>query len=101
MKNFISSLLDHCWNDNSGYRNDPQYQDDLDAVSALEDKIIETMGWDFLSEYEQAIHQFREWEYRETFRCGIRFGLRFSMEVLGQPSSAPNRRKAAEISSQP
>lgn len=102
MRSFISSLLNHCWEDPAAYHDDPQYQADLDTVSALETKISQTMGWDFLSEYERAANRFHEWEHRESFRCGIQFGMSFVLEVFGQSSaSAPKRRRAAEISSQP
>lgn len=48
-----------------------------------EAEVKEKIGLNLLSQYQCALHDAFDWKKFEIFACGLRFGTRFMLEVLG------------------
>ena len=82
MQDFLSDLLSYCTEHSHPPFDNPQYQADFAAVHKLELQIQSVLGDDFLTRYEQASYQYREWECQDIFLQGLRFGVQFAFAVL-------------------
>ena len=49
----------------------------------LEEEVKEKIGLDLLSQYQRAQDAAFGWEREAVFACGLHFGARFMLEVLG------------------
>ena len=99
-KDFISELCAHCTGDLA-------FMQDINEskhLSQLEQEFIHGMGYDFVMRYQAAAGKLYAREFDATFLKGLQFATQFMLTVLSPQascSSAPNRRRAEEMSSQP
>ena len=97
---FLRDLCSYCTEDH------PFVQDKTQTKQffQLEQEFINGMGYDFVMRYQAADDELRAKEFDAAFLSGLQFAARFMLTVLPPQSSAPSapkRRRAAEISSQP
>ena len=100
MEDFISSLLNYCTEDFSFSQDKPQ----TEHFFSLEREFINGMGYDFVMRYQAAADELHAKEFEAAFLSGLQFAARFMLTVFPLQSSspsAPKRRRAAEMSSQP
>ena len=63
-------------------RGDPEYERAVKAYMELEEEVKEKIGLDLLSQYQRAHSDAFDWEKAAIFTRGLRFGARFTLEVL-------------------
>jgi len=97
MENFISSLFNYCTEDFTFPQDKPQ----TERFFQLEREFINGMGYDFVMGYQAAADELHAKEFEAAFLSGLQFATRFMLTVFPLQSSAPKRRRAAEMSSQP
>jgi len=99
-KDFISKLCSHCTEDLVFMQDVKQ----SNYFAQLEQEFISGMGYDFVMQYQAAAGEIHAQEFEAAFLKGLQFSAQFMLTVLPPQSSrpsAPNRRRAAEMSSQP
>ena len=84
MTDFLTHLLDWTTEEIRPPLGDPEYKRAVKVYVDLEEEVKEKIGLDLLSQYQRAHSDAFDWEKSAIFTCGLRFGARFMLEVLGQ-----------------
>ena len=83
MNDFINNLYSTLVETIRTPQGDPEYERAVQAYMKLEDEVKEKIGLDLLSQYQRAQDAAFGWEREAVFACGLHFGVRFMLEVLG------------------
>lgn len=97
---FIRDLYFYCTENPIFSQDKPQ----TERFFQLEREFINGMGYDFVMGYQAAADELHAKEFEAAFLSGLQFAARFMLTVFPPQTSspsAPKRRRAAEISSQP
>ena len=84
---FLSDLCFHCTESLSVPTDRAQKQAQKE-YEALEQKFIQTMGWQFVERYQRALFRVNAWEDDAVFLAGLRFGVNFMLTVLPYSSNS-------------
>ena len=82
MNDFLTSLFDQIIEEIRPPKGDPEYERAVQAYMELEEEVKEKIGLDLLSQYQRAHSDAFDWEKAAIFTRGLRFGARFTLEVL-------------------
>ena len=99
MSQFLDDLCFYC-TERMTPPDDPKYQAAVKTLCALDDRMEQALGHDFVLQYDKARHDVLGWEIPETFREGLRFGVSFLLELQSSQVSDPSRFQAAFTSPQ-
>ena len=98
MSQFLDDLCFYC-TERMAPPDSPDYQAAVQRLCALDARMEQALGRDFVLQYDKSRHDIQSRELSETFRAGLRFGVSFLLELQSSGSADPSRLHAALTSS--